>query len=134
MADKVVVTNVGLGIITGRIKGSASVEPKYVGWGKGTTDPAVGDTAMETPSDEARVSGTTSLVTTNTTDDTYQVVATIVSASAQTITELGSFDGAGTGTPPSGANLFLHATFTGIGVGIGDSVQFTVKTIADQAA
>jgi hypothetical protein len=133
MADAVVITNVGLKIISGMIKKSHTDEPKYIGWGKGTTAPAVTDTAMETPSDEARVSGTTSLVTTSTTDDTYQVVVTITSASAQTITELGQFDGAGSSTPPTGAILFLHATFTGIGVGIGDSVQFTVKTQIDQA-
>lgn len=134
MADVVVVTNLGLSKTTGRLKGSDSDEPKYIGWGDDDDPaPAATQTDLEGAANENRVAGTSSLVTTTTTDDTYQLVGTITSLSAQTIVEVAQFDAAGTGTPPSGGNMFLRGTFTGIGLGIGDSIQFTIKTVYDQA-
>jgi hypothetical protein len=120
------VPNAGLAIVTNRLI-SAGTEPKYVDSGVGTTDPAVGNTGLETPNGEDRVAGTSSRVTTNATNDTYQVVGTITYATAGAITEVGLFDASING------NLFLRGTFAAINVAIGDKIEFTIKAVFDQA-
>lgn len=127
MPDVVTVTNTGLGITTNRIKG-AGTEPKYVAWGTGTTAAEATDTALETAGAEARTDGTSTQQTTNTTNDTYQVVGVITcTGTNKAITEVGLFDASSAG------NLFLRGTFDAINVNVGDSVQFTIKAVYDQA-
>ena len=78
-------------------------------------------------SDEARTVGTGSQATTNTTNDTYQVVGTITCASSgAAITEVGLFDALTSG------NLFLRGTFSAINLNVADSIEFTIKTVYDQ--
>lgn len=117
------IVNAGLAILAKRLIGStpAQTEPKYLGWGTGTTAAALTDTALTTPSSEARTAGASSNVTTNVTNDTYQVVGTITSTSAQTIAELGQFDASTSG------NMLAHWVFTGISLASGDSIQFTTQ-------
>ncbi len=115
-----VVTNAGKDIITNRLKGSGT-EPNYIGWGTGAGTTAAGDTTLFTEAAESRVAGTSSRVTTTTTNDTYQVVGTMTSASNQTITNAGLFDAATVG------NSFLKGDFTGVALNIGESIQFTFK-------
>ena len=119
MATKV--TNGGLAILTNRIKG-AGTEPLYVAWGTGAGTAAVADTTLFTEAAETRTTGVSTQQTTTITNDTYQVVGTITSLSAQTITNAGLFDAAITG------NLYLKGDFTGIPLAINDSIQFTIKT------
>jgi hypothetical protein len=125
MADTVKITDAGLDITTNRLKGSGT-EPSYIGWGTGTTAAAVGNTALETARGESRTNGTTSRVTTNTTNDTYQNVGTITCASTSAaITEMGLFDASTNG------NMYMRATFSAINVSVGDSIQFTAKAVYD---
>lgn len=95
MANTVVVTTKGLEVITGRYIGASptQAEPKIMGWGTGGVaggpfTAANTDVAAFTEAAEVRVTGTSSQVTTTTTNDTYQVVATITSLSNQTIAEV----------------------------------------------
>jgi len=129
MATKVV--DGGLDIVTNRILGSGT-EPKYIGWGTAAGTTAVTDTTLFTEKDvdlsgagPARTAGTSTQQTTNTTSDTYQVVATRTATGAGTVTNAGLFDAT------SGGNLFLKGDFTGIGLASGDSIQFTIKAIYD---
>lgn len=127
MADVVKIVNKGLELITGFIKNAAS-EPNHMGWGVGVTAAAETDTALETERPEPRVAGTSTQETTTTTNDTYQVVGTLTAAgTSAAITEVGLFDADAAG------NLFLRATFDAINVGVGDSIQFTIKSVFDQA-
>lgn len=129
MADVVYVVNNGLGLVTAALAASAH---KYVAWGTGTTPAVVGNTAMETaaaPTNVTAETGTQTQQTTTTTDDTYQVVSTITAAGTLAITEVGIFNQA----TLSGATMFLHGTFDAINVNSGDSIQFTIKTVFDQA-
>jgi hypothetical protein len=127
MPDVVAMTNKGLEITTGRIKGIGT-EPKYIGWGTGTTPAAVTDTTLQASAAEARTNGTSSQETTNTEKDTYQVVGTITCIGApKAITEVGLFDAAAAG------NMAIRSTFDPINVSVGDSVQFTIKEVYDQA-
>lgn len=88
MATTVVVTAKGREVITNRFSATGGTEPKILGWGTGTQTAATTDVGPFIEAAESRVTGTSSQVTTTTTNDTYQVVGTITSASAQTIAEV----------------------------------------------
>ena len=121
----------GLDIVTGRLRG-VGTEPLNIGWGTGAGTAARTDTTLFT---EALVTlaggstdhtvGTSSQVTTTTTDDTYQVTGTRTATGAGTVTNAGLWDAA------SGGNLFLKGDFTGIGLASNDSIAFTIKAIFD---
>ena len=203
-APVVKVTSKGREVIASRMRLSSptQTEPNVLGWGTGTTT-AVTDVAPFIEAAESRVTGTSSIVTTTSTNDTYQVVGTLTSSSAQTIAEVFLSDSAtkpfattwataptttsgttgtlaasytpanntyiqcegevmqvtaGTGTTsvtvvrnangstaathsngttvtlgnvPGGsvanATLFLHASFTGLALNSGDSIQSTIQ-------
>ena len=111
-----VLTAKGREISVNRLKGSGT-EPVNVGWGKNpaTLTAAATDIALFAPAAEAKVAGTSTITTTTTTNDTYQDVATITSASAQTIAEVGMFDSATapfTTTVASGAIIGSNSATT----------------------
>lgn len=117
-----VLTNLGKEIVIRRLKGETGWdEPVYVAWGTGSGTSAATDTALFTEASEARVAGTSSVVTTTTTNDTYRVVGTLTASAAKTITNAGLFDAA------TGGRLFLKGDFTGIALNSGDSIQFTFE-------
>ena len=119
------IVNKGLNLVATLLSTS---DIKYIAYGTGTTAPSATDTALETPSAEARTAGIQALVTTNTTDDTYQVTATITcTTAAKAVTEVAIFDQA------SGGNLFARFTFAPINLEVGDSVQFTLKSVMARA-
>lgn len=115
-----ILVNAGKDIVTNRIK-AAGTEPVYVGWGTGAGTAAIADTTLFTESAEARTSGTSTRVTTTTTNDTYQVVGTIVATAGRTITNAGLLDASSAG------NLFMKGDFTGVVLASGDSIQFTMQ-------
>lgn len=128
MADVAKVVNVGLKMITALLKGAGATEPKHIGWGTGTTAADPANTGLETAGAEARTAGTSSQQTTNTTDDTYRVVGTIACAgTAKAITEVALFDSA------VGGIMLMRATFSAINVNVGESIQFTIDNVFDQA-
>lgn len=95
MANTVVVTSKGREVIANRMIGTSpsQAEPKILGWGTGGIaggpfTAAVTDVAAFTEAAEARVTGSSSVVTTTTTNDTYQITGTITSLSGQTIAEV----------------------------------------------
>jgi len=118
-----VFTNTGRAQLTSALNGTGLTAPQYVGWGTGSTAAANADTGLQTASGEARVSGTKSRITTTVANDTYQVVATITSAGSQTISEAALFDASTSG------NCYVHGVFTGIPLGTGDSIAFTVQVV-----
>ena len=87
-----------------------------IGWGTGAGTAAKGDTTLFTEAAEARVA----VVASQPTADKNQWVATITSASAQTITNAGLFDAAAAG------NLIIHGDHTGIALAIGDKIEYTI--------
>lgn len=119
-----VLTNVGKGIVTNRIKGSGT-EPLHIGWGTGAGTAAVGDTTLFTAATEARTAGTSSRVGTN--SETYQVVGTITADAGKTITNAGLWDAAGTGSPPTGGSLFIHGDHSSTTLALGESIAYTIS-------
>jgi hypothetical protein len=113
-----ILANTGKAIFHNRLKGTGT-EPVYTAWGTGAGTAAIADTTLFTESAEARVAGTSSVVTTTTTNDTYQVVGTMVATAGRTITNAGLFDASTSG------NLFMKGDFTGVALNSGESIQFT---------
>lgn len=110
----------GLSIITHRLRGLGT-EPKYIGWGTGSAEPAGSDTGLSSEAVEPRVNGTSTIQTTARTDDTYQVVGKVVAIVPKTITNAGLFDALTNG------NLFMRVKFTGIPLQMGDGIMFTIQ-------
>jgi hypothetical protein len=127
----VVVTRKGKEIIATRMRGApaSSTEPLNVGWGTGglaggpftAANPDVG---FFSESAEARVAGTSSLVTTTVTNDTYQVVGTITATGTRTITEVGLSDSA---TKPFSTTVAAGGTANGSssGTGLNTAASYT---------
>jgi hypothetical protein len=113
------VVNAGRAITTARLKGSGT-EPNYSGIGTGAGTAAAADTTLFTES-LPRVVGTSTQVTTASTNDTYQVVATHTAGGALAITNAGLLDASTSG------NLFLKGDFAVVNLANGDSIQFTYK-------
>ena len=124
-----VVVNGGKGIVTAKLR-AVGTEPLNIGWGTGAGTAAATDTTLFT---EALVTlaggstdhtvGTSSQVTTTTTNDTYQVTGTRTATGSGTVTNAGLWDAA------SGGTLFLKGDFGGIALVSGDSIAFTIKAI-----
>lgn len=117
---------------TGRAAAAAALvaanTTKYLQWGVGTGQTAASTTLNSTTgTTEARTTGTLSNFTVTTTNDTMQIAGTITAAGSRAITEVGVFDAAGTGSPPTGGNMNLYGDFSVINLASGDSIAFTVK-------
>ena len=124
------VVNTGLAWLAGAITGDTTTptDLKYIGLGTGTTAAAAGDTALETPTADARASGTVTRVTTTTTNDTVQIVGTVTAGGARAVTEAGLFSAASDGT------LGARQVFSVMNLASGDTLQVTWKLIAARAA
>ncbi len=125
------VVNGGLDIITNRIKGLGT-EPLNIGWGTGAGTTAKTDTTLFTEALVTLAAGTTdhtfgtsSRITTTTTNDSFRVTGTRTATGAGTVTNAGLWDAA------SGGNLFLKGDFTGIGLSAQDSIALTITAIFD---
>lgn len=115
MAD--IFTQAGEEITTDIMDGTATPPANwFIGWGTGAGTAAKGDTVLFVEAAEARVASTESqpLV------DQNQFLATITSASAQTITNAGVLSAS------SGGSLLIHGDFTGIVLANGDKIEFTI--------
>ena len=122
------VQNNGLANLTSAWVGYASL-PKYLQWGTGTGAAASANAVTTTTTTESRTTGSASQQTTTVTNDTYQVTGTIQAAGVRVITEVGLFDAAGSGSPPTGGNMCVYGDFGEITLASGDSIAFTVKVV-----
>ena len=119
MAASTAVVNTGRAVITSRLIGTATGVPHHIGWGTGSTAVALTDTTLTEPG-EARTLGTGTQTMTTTTNDTLNVIGTVVATGTLTIAEAGLF------TAASGGSLFVRGVLAAtISVVSGDSVAFT---------
>lgn len=94
MTTVAVLTATGRGTVTGNLN-AGTATPKFVAWGVGTPTATVHDIGMfKEDTGPTRGTGTVTVVTTSTTNDTYQVVSTLTSTGTITVTEVGIFDSA----------------------------------------
>lgn len=126
-----VVVNGGKQQISGRFIGATPTQavPSFLQWGTGAGTAAVTDTGLfsTTGTTEARVNSTVTQVTGAQTNSKVQFVGTITAAGSRTITEVALFDGAGTGSPPTGANFFEHSDHGSTALATGDAIQYTIQ-------
>ncbi len=115
-----VLVNGGEQWVCDKLDGVVSTVGNFVGWGTGVGTAAKADTTLFTEAAETRVS--TNSPTTSGTGSAakWQLIQTITSASAQTITNAGNFTAVSAGT------LIVHGDFTGIPLAINDAIQFTI--------
>lgn len=111
------ITTAFVDFITDQLQTETSVfgDFKYHDSGVGTTDPAIGDTAIETTDGESRSTGTQ----TESAHNVYVSVGTISYTTTKAITEHGLFNDASAGT------LMDRSEFAAVNVVNGDSIQFT---------
>ena len=123
-----VLTNLGRELIARAINqagsGIGSAAPIHSGIGTGAGTAAATDTDLFTAA-QARVAGTPSIQNGASTNNVFRVVATHTADAARAVTNAGLFDGAGTGVPPTGANLFVKADFATINLALNDSLTLT---------
>lgn len=121
--------NSGRAVVTGRLLGVTQAVPNQQGWGTGVGTTAAADTTLFSEVNPGglttgtRTTGTMSQVTTTTTNDTEQVVATITATAALAITNGGLFDNATIGI----GTLWFKNDFATVNVAINDAIQFTNK-------
>lgn len=125
------VTNLGKANLTAAWH-AFTTRARYLQWGVGSGQGAAStDLANKTGTTEARTAGSTSQQTTDTSNDTYRITGTITALGTRAITELGVFDAAGSGSPPSGDNMGIYGDFAAINLSAADSVTFTVDVDID---
>jgi hypothetical protein len=115
--------NAGLARVTSSLSGLTY----WLQWGTGSAAAASANVVTTTTTTEARVATTNTQQTTTVTNDTLQMTGTITAAGARSITEIGVFDAAGTGSPPTGGNMDYYVDFASVGLSSGDSIAFTIK-------
>ncbi len=119
------VQNAGLARITSLLAAAAF----HLQWGTGSGAAATANVVTTTTTTEARVSATASQQTTTVTNDTLRLTGTITAAGSRAITEVGAFDAAGSGSPPTGGNMNLYGDFSTVNLATGDSIAFTINTV-----
>lgn len=117
VVDYRVVTTAFVDFVTDQLQTETSAfgDFKYHDSGVGTTDPAIGDTDIETTDGESRATGTQ----TESSHNVYQSVGTISYTTTKAITEHGLFNAS------TGPTLMDRSEFSAINVVSGDSIQFT---------
>lgn len=120
------VQDAGLANITTAWAAYASL-PKYIQWGTGSGAAKTANVVTTTSTTESRTTGTVTQQTTTVTNDTYQVTGTVTAAGTRAITEVGVFDAAGSGSPPTGGNMGIYGDFSTINLSSGDNIAFTIK-------
>jgi hypothetical protein len=96
-------------------------------WGTGSGAVSSANVVTTTTTTEARVACTATQQTVTSTNDTLQLTGTITAAGSRAITEVGAFDAVGSGSPPTGGNMDIYASFAVVNLNSGDSIAFTMK-------
>lgn len=116
-----VYTSAGEAVVVDLIDGTSAVHldatNAKIAWGSGAGTAAKGDTTLFTEESESRVAAAVSQPTA----DKNQWVGTLTAAGAKTITNAGLFNAA------TGPTLIVKGDFTGIVLGVGDKIEFTIS-------
>lgn len=117
------VQNTGLARITSLLVAASW----WLQWGTGSAAAKSATAVTTTSTTEARVSASAAQGTTTVTNDKVVFTGTITAAGTRAITEVGVFDAAGSGSPPTGGNMDVYSDFTSIGLSTSDSIAFTIN-------
>jgi hypothetical protein len=98
----------------------------WIGSGTGSAAPKSAND-LASPGPDSRAAATVVQATTNIANDAITLTGTITAASTRVIAEVGAFDAAGTGSPPTGGNMNLYSDFAAINLSTGDSIVYTLR-------
>jgi hypothetical protein len=98
----------------------------WVGFGTGNSA-AKAATDLVSAAPEARSAATVVQATNNVANDAVALTGTITASAPLALTEVGAFDAAGTGSPPTGGNMNLYSDFGVLNLSIGDSLNYTLR-------
>lgn len=104
--------------------------PRHLQWGTGSGAAKTANAVTTTSTTEARTNGTVSQASSGAAgseNDIFRVTGTITAAASRAITEVGVFDTAGSGNPPTGGNMCIYGDFSVINLSTNDSIAFTVN-------
>lgn len=111
-----------------RITSALAALSWHLQWGTGSGAAATANVVTTTSTTEARVAASASQQTGSVTNDTLRLTGTITAAGTRAITEVGAFDAAGSGSPPTGGNMNIYADFSVVNLANNDSIAFTLDT------
>lgn len=111
-----------------RITAALAALSWYLQWGTGSGAATSANVVTTTSTTEARVAASPAQGTTSVTNDKLVLTATITAAGTRAITEVGAFDAAGSGSPPTGGNMSIYGDFSTINLASSDSIAFTINT------
>ncbi len=111
-----------------RITGALDDLNWYLQWGTGTGAAATANVVTTTSTAEDRTLAVAAQGTTTVTSDKLVLTGTIIATDTRAITEVGAFDAAGSGSPPTGGNMDIYGDFSTINLASGDSIAFTINT------
>jgi hypothetical protein len=117
------VQNNGLARITAALIGLSW----FLQWGTGSGAAKNANAVTTTSTTEARAAATAAQGMTTVANDKMVLTGTITAAAARVITEVGVFDAAGAGSPPTGGNMDIYADFGAINLAQNDSIAFTIN-------
>ncbi|MGA2997101.1 hypothetical protein [Bradyrhizobium sp.] len=100
--------------------------PWWMQWGTGVGAAKTADTVTVVGTTEARVQAATVQGTMVAIDDTITFSATITALESVAISEVGIFDSAGTGSPPTGGIMDVYADFPLKNLNQGDSLNYAI--------
>jgi hypothetical protein len=124
-SSNVSITNLGKAIINNRLIANTQPLPIFLAVGTGaetaarTADPT--DTGLSAEVESRVGSNAPTIVTTTTSNDTWQIIQTITATGNRGVDEAMLFD------KSSGGNSFISATFSEVNLASGDSIQLTFK-------
>lgn len=110
-----------------RVTGALAALSWWFQWGTGSAAAKTANAVTTTGTTEGRAACTASQVTTAVANDTLQLVGTLTAAGTRAITEMGTFDAVGTGSPPTGGNMDYYIDFAAINLASGDAITLTQK-------
>lgn len=113
-----VLTSAGEAWVIDKLDNTVATTGKYIGWGTGAGTADKPDATLFTEAAESRVEATI----TQPAADKIQWVGTMTCAlTGKTITNAGNFAASTGGSP------IVHGDFTGVPLGVGDTIQFTIS-------
>jgi hypothetical protein len=98
----------------------------WIGSGTGPAAPKSAND-LASPGPDSRAAATVVQATTNVANDAVTLTGTITASAPLAITEVGAFDAAGTGSPPTGGDMNLYSDFAAINLSTGDSIVYTLR-------
>jgi len=122
------ITRTGIAEVAGLINEETSGGFKWIGVGTATAAATASDTALGTEltgDGLARSTATCSRITTDTTNDTAQLVHTFTASDSHAVTEAGIFDASAAGV------MLARQVFTAKNMENGDTLQITYKVDVD---